>query len=135
MNGKFKCLLKWVDHFSKYAWALPIRNKDTVTVKNTIAQVFIKGYSRILQTDNEKEVVNKELSTYLDSIEVEHEIDASYHSQSQGTIKEFNKKVQKEFSKAYDNTKKDENSKFDLELSLHQLLLYYNWKRQHSPTW
>ena len=49
MNGKFKYLLTWVDHFSKYAWALPIKNKDAVTVRNTIAQVFIRGYPRILQ--------------------------------------------------------------------------------------
>ena len=76
---KFKFLLTWVDHFSKYAWVLPIKNKDTVTVRNTIAQVFIKGYSRILQTYNEKEVFNKELSTYLDSLEVEHVLDAPYY--------------------------------------------------------
>ena len=30
MNGDFKYLLTWVDHFSKYASALPIKNKDAV---------------------------------------------------------------------------------------------------------
>ena len=40
MNGKFKYLFTWVDHFSKYAWALPIKNKNDVTVRNTIAQVL-----------------------------------------------------------------------------------------------
>ena len=79
MNGKIKCLLKWVDHFSKYAWALPIRNKDAVAVRNTIAQVFIGKYPKILQTNHGKEFDSKELSTYLDSLEVEHVLDAPYY--------------------------------------------------------
>ena len=32
MNWNFKYLLTWVDHFSKYAWTLPIKIKDAVTV-------------------------------------------------------------------------------------------------------
>ena len=135
MNGKFKLLLTKVDHFSKYDWALPIKNKDAVTVRNTIAQVFIRGYPRKLQTDNGKEFFNKVLSAYLDSIEVEHLLGAPYHSQSQGAIEAFNKTIQKELSKTYDNTKKDENENFDLELNLYQFLHYYNWKRQHTTTW
>ena len=48
INGKIKYLLTWVDHFSKYSWALPIKNKDAVAVRKTIAHVFIRGYRRIL---------------------------------------------------------------------------------------
>ena len=91
MNGKFKYILTWVNHFSKYAWALPIKNKVAVTVRNTISQVFIRKYPRILQTDKGKEIVNKVLSTYLDNIEVEHEIGTPYHPQNQGAIEAFNK--------------------------------------------
>ena len=42
--NKSPYLLTYVDHFSKYAWAIPIKNKETITVKNSIAQVFIQGY-------------------------------------------------------------------------------------------
>ena len=66
------------------------------------------------------------ISTYLDSIEVEHVLGAPYHPQSQGAIEVFYKTEQKAFSKAYDKTKKDENEKFDLELSMYQFLHYYN---------
>ena len=58
----------------------------------------------------------------MDSIEVDHVPSAPYHPQSQGAIEAFNKTVQKALSKAYDNTKKDENDKFDLELNLYQFL-------------
>ena len=42
--NKSPYLLTCVNHFSKYAWAIPIKNKETITVRNAIAQVF---YSRI----------------------------------------------------------------------------------------
>ena len=64
MNGKFKYLLTWFDHFCKYAWELPIKNKDVVTVRNTIAQVFIRGYWRIFKADNGKKFVNKEFNLF-----------------------------------------------------------------------
>ena len=123
MNGKFMYLLTWADHFSIHTWALPIKNKGT---RNTITQAFIRGYQRILQTDNGKEFVNKQLSTYLDSIKAEHVLGAPYHPQSQGEIEDFNKTVQKVFSKAHDNTKKDKNEKFDSVLNLYKFLHYYN---------
>ena len=55
----------------------------------------------------------------MDIIEVKHVLGAPYHPQSQRAIKAFNKTVQKALSKAYDNTKKDENEKFDLEFKLY----------------
>ena len=44
MKDKFKYLCTWVYHFSKYTWAIPIRNKKAITIKNAIAHVFISGY-------------------------------------------------------------------------------------------
>ena len=111
------------------------QNKDAVTVRNAIAQVFIRRYPRILQTNNEKEFVNKVLSTYLDSIKVEHVLSAPVNPQSQGEIEAINKIVQKELLKAYDNTKKYENEKIDLELNLNSFYQNYDWKRQHVTTW
>ena len=78
-------------------------------MRNIIVQAFITGYPRILQTDNKKEFVNKELSTYVDSLEVEYVLGAHYHPQSQGANEAFNKTVQKALSKAYYNTNKDES--------------------------
>ena len=49
---------------------------------------------------------NKELSTYLDNIEVEHVLGTPYHPQSEGAFERFNKTVQRELSKAYDTLRK-----------------------------
>ena len=71
----------------------------------------------------------------MDSAEVEYVLGAPYHPQSQGAIETFNKTIQKALSKTYDNTKKNEQEKFVLEVNLHQFLHYYNWKRQHTTIW
>ena len=43
MNWNFKYQVTLIDHFSKYAWTLPI--KDAVTVRNIIiAQIFTRGF-------------------------------------------------------------------------------------------
>ena len=34
----------WVDHFPKYSWAIPIKNKETTSVRNAVAHIFINGY-------------------------------------------------------------------------------------------
>ena len=82
MKGKFKYLCTWVYHFSKYAWAIPIRNKEAITVRNAIVHVFISGYPEMLQTDNVKEFTNSKLKSYLEGISVDHIFGAPYHPQS-----------------------------------------------------
>ena len=47
MNWNFKYLFTWIDLFSKYAWTFPIKIKDVVTVRNIVAQVFIRDYMNI----------------------------------------------------------------------------------------
>ena len=79
MKDRFKYLLTWVDHFSKYAWAIPIRNNEAVLVRNALAQVFISVYPKYLQSDNGKEFTNQTFESYLENIEVEHILGSPYH--------------------------------------------------------
>ena len=71
MNKKNKSpyLLTCIEHFSKYAWAILIRNKESITVVNAIAQVFIFDYPELIQSDNWKEFTNKTLNAYLEGID------------------------------------------------------------------
>ena len=84
--NKLSYLLTCVDHFSKYAWAVPVRNKEAITIKNSIEQVYIQGYPEILQSDNIREFFNRILNAYFISINVKHILGSSYYSQSQGAI-------------------------------------------------
>ena len=133
MKDKFPYILTCIDHFSKYAWAIPIKNKEAITVRNAIANVFIQGHPEIIQSDNGKEFTNKILDEYLFGINVTHIYGSPYHPQSQGAIEAFNKTVQKALSAAYDNLI-SEKVNWDLELNLFHFLHFYNWKRKHTTT-
>ena len=130
---KIPYLLTFIDHFSKYDWAIPIRNKESISVRNAIAQVFIHGYPELIQSDNGKEFTNMTLNAYLEVIGVMHLYGSPYHPQSKGAIEAFNKIVQKSLSAAYDNAK-DEKLDLDLEMNLFNFLHYYNCKREHTTT-
>ena len=131
--NKSPYLQTYVDYFSKYAWAIPIKNKEAITARNAIAQVFIQGYPEIFQSDNRREFVNKTLKAYLISINVRHILRSPYHHQSQGAIKAFNKTVQKYLSAAYYNAIQF-NLEWDLKLNLFHFLHFYNCKRAHTTT-
>ena len=79
------------------------KNKESITVRNAISQLFIHGYPELIQSDNGKEFINKTLNAYLEGIDVKHLYGSLYHPQNQGAIETFNKKVQKSLSAAYDN--------------------------------
>ena len=65
-------LLTCDEHFSKYVWTIPIKNKEAIIVRNAIAQVFNQGFPEILQSDNEREFANRILEIYLICINVKH---------------------------------------------------------------
>ena len=75
-------LLTCVDHFSKYAWGIPIKNKEAIIARNAIVQVFIQGYIEILQPYNGREFVNKNLDAYLIRTNVRHILGSPNHPQS-----------------------------------------------------
>ena len=133
MKDRFKYLLTWVDHFSKYAWAIPIWNKEAAPVRNALAQVFISGYPKYLQSDNGKEFTNQTFESYLENIEVEHILGSPYHPQSQGAIEAFNKTIQRALSAAYDNIIQEKVT-WDLELNLWQFMHFYNCCRKQTTT-
>ena len=103
MKSKFKYLCTFVDHFSKYAWAIPIRNKEAITVRNAIDHIFISGYPEMLQTDHGKEFTNCKLKSYLEGISVDHIFGVPYNPQSQGVIESLNKTIQNALSAAYNH--------------------------------
>ena len=88
---------------SKYVWEIPIRNKEAVSARNALAQVFISGYPKYLQSDNGKEFINQNFENYFVNIKVEYILGSPYHPQSQGTTEAFNKTIQRTLSAAYDN--------------------------------
>ena len=73
------------------------RNKESITVRNAISQVFIHGYPELIQSEYEKQFTNKIFNAYLVEIEVKNLYESHYHPQSQGAIEAFNNTVQRSY--------------------------------------
>ena len=76
-------LLTMVDHFSKFGWVVPIPNKKLKTVLDAIKLWFaLYGKPDSLQSDNDTELVNSTLKTYLKKEGVNHIRGSPYRLQS-----------------------------------------------------
>ena len=74
-NKGTKYILTVIDVFSKYAWAIPVKNKGGPEMKNAFEILFQMSNPRTpdkLQTDAGKEFLNKDVQKFLKSHGVLH---------------------------------------------------------------
>lgn len=64
-NDGYKYILTCIDVFSKYGWAIPMKNKTAATTREAFEQIFSERQPEKLQTDRGKEFENAELLAYL----------------------------------------------------------------------
>src|ERR1700727_1692100 len=66
-NDGYKWILTVIDIFSRYAWAEPVRSKVAAHVQEAFEKIFQKGRvpNRLLQTDQGKEFISAEISSYF----------------------------------------------------------------------
>ena len=65
-NGGYRYLLTCIDILSKFAWAVPIKNKTGQSLIGAFEHILRSGRSpRLLQTDKGSEFTNRSFQTYL----------------------------------------------------------------------
>ena len=64
-NSGYKYILTVIDIFSKYAWAIPLKDKSGKSVLNAFKKIFKHRVPTKIQTDKGKEFVNKYVQNVL----------------------------------------------------------------------
>ena len=64
-NGGTRYLLTCIDVFSKYAWAVPLKSKESTAVTNAFKVVLADGAPRCLQTDKGREFLGRPFQELL----------------------------------------------------------------------
>jgi len=65
-NNGYKYLLTCIDCFSKYAWAVPTKNKNSISVTNAMQEIFKSDRKPTkIQSDRGKEFLNKDFQDLL----------------------------------------------------------------------
>jgi transposase InsO family protein len=69
-NDGYNYLLTVIDCFSKYAWAIPIKNKTAEEIIKSFDNIFKERKPSKLQTDKGKEFINKKVQNFLKTNDV-----------------------------------------------------------------
>jgi Integrase core domain/Chromo (CHRromatin Organisation MOdifier) domain len=69
-NGGYRYILTVVDILSKYAYAVPLKNKKGETIKEAFVKLFKDHRPEKLQTDQGTEFVNQVLKPYLKKLNI-----------------------------------------------------------------
>ena len=91
-NGGNRYILTVIDIFSKYAWAVPVKNKDGKSVRDAFKLVLASAEPRTperLQTDKGKEFFNREFTDLMRNNGIQHF--ASESDQKAAVVERFNR--------------------------------------------
>jgi hypothetical protein len=89
-NGGFSWILTVIDLFSKYLWAIAIKDKTAKSVVAAMDKILKESPPKILQTDNGSEFIANEFQDLLKLHSVKHITSRSYTPQSQGAVERVN---------------------------------------------
>ncbi len=70
-NDNYRYLLTVIDVFSKYAWVLPLKKKDSKSVMEAFESIFTQRKPLKLQTDKGKEFLNATLQNRLKELKIQ----------------------------------------------------------------
>lgn len=125
MNNGYKYILTVIDVFSKYAWAVPVKNKTGKEVANAMKKILQERVPKNLHTDMGKEFYNGEFIDLMKKFHINHY--STYSTMKAAIVERFNRTLKsnmwKEFS--YQGTYKW------LKL-LPELVNKYNKTRHHT---
>ncbi len=72
INKGYKYILTIIDVFSRYAWALPLKNKSAAEITHALEQLFNIRTPRHIQTDQGKEFYNSSVSALCKKHKIKH---------------------------------------------------------------
>lgn len=102
LNKGYRYLLTVIDTFSKYAWAIPIKNKTGIVVTNAMSKIFDSSnrFPKNIQSDDGTEFFNKTFLKLTNKHKINHY--STFSSLKASIVERFNRTLKnmmwKEFS-------------------------------------
>ena len=99
-NKGYNFLLTVIDNVSKYAWAVPLKNKTGVEVTKALKSIFAKGrIPRKLHVDQGTEFYNANCKTLLDSYNIK--LYSTYSNLKASIVERFNRTLKSKMWKKF----------------------------------
>lgn len=102
-NDNFKYIFVCINTFSKFAWAIPIKNKTSKEVSEAMKSILASGKKNVpinMQSDQGKEFFNTQFKKIMDNYNINHY--STFSNLKSSIVERFNRtlknKMWKEFS-------------------------------------
>lgn len=125
INNGYKYILTVINCFSKYAYAIPLKNKQASTIAKTIEPILRNNPMRYLQTDQGTEFYNKDFNECMKRYNIKHY--STYSDKKGSIIERFNRTL-----KSLMYQKFTEVGNYNWVKILPSLLLQYNNKKHRT---
>ena len=130
MSDGFKYLFTMVDHFTKYGWIIPFKDKTSKNVLGAFKKcITTHNVPTTLQIDNGTEFKKRIMNQFWFERNIQHIFGTPYNPQHQGAVEAFKRTTQDFLIPAKEHRK----DYYRLNDSICDFLLYYN-DRLHSNT-
>lgn len=123
-DGEYRYILTVIDVFSKYAWAIPLKDKRGNTILEALKRIFMKRKPLKLWVDQGGEFYNKNVLKYLDDMKIH--IYSTYGESHNAVIERFNRTLKTEMWRRF-----TEKQNYNWVKMLPDLLKWYN-NKEHS---
>lgn len=101
INNGFSYILTVIDVFSKYAWAIPVKDKSGKTVTATMKSIFQnKRIPKYLQTDKGKEFYNTDFKLLMKEYNIHHY--SSFSEKKASVVERLNRTLKQKMWKKFD---------------------------------
>ena len=90
-NNGYKYILTIIDVYSRRAWAIKLKSKESKEVISAIKPILINEKVKLLHTDNGSEFTSNEFRNMCQSLNVKQIFGTPYTPHSQGHIERFNR--------------------------------------------
>jgi len=102
-------IISAIDHFTKYAFAMPVRNHDATTVARFLVDKFFVqfGVPRQLLSDRSAEFEGKIMKELCEVMGIDKLRTTSYHASCNGSIKRFHRTLNSVLGKVVSDNHRD----------------------------
>ena len=90
-NRGYRYCLIVIDNFSKYGWAIPIKNKNSQTIKDKFSHILDKRKPKNLESDRGKEFYNSTFQNFLKLNNINHY--SRYTDKGPSIVERFNRTI------------------------------------------
>ena len=128
-HKKYKYILTCIDVFSKYAWAIPLQNKNKESISEALQEIWKERKPEKIWSDHESAIYSKQMQKIFEAYEIL--LYSTYSEKKAVVIERFNRTL-KEKMELLNTEHELEGKKFNWLKHYENIIKEYNNTKHHT---